>query len=461
MPPIQFAVQSYQSRSLDLSAQRLVNLYAESAPADAKAPVSVFGSPGIRTFATAGVGPIRGMHVMGSVLYVVSGTALYSVTAAAVATNLGSIAGVGRVSMADNGTQLCIVNGAQGYIYTTSGGLVQITDPDFQAADTVTYQDGYFIFSRAGTGQFFISALNDGTAYSATDFATAEGNPDNLVAVKSNHRELCLLGEKTMEFWFNSGDTFPFDRISGSFQERGCAAAHSVADEDNTLFWLADDLTVRRAEGYRPVRISTHAMEDAIEKYTNVSEAFGFFYTIGGHKLYHLTFPNQATWVYDIATGMWHERESFGLSHWRANSYASVYGTHLVGDTESGTIGELDLDEFQEYGSTMQGIATSAPIAKASSDKRRLFMSRFELDIESGVGLTTGQGSDPQVELDWSDDGGHTWSNRKPWRSMGALGKRRTRLIWRRMGSFRERVLRVTVADPVKRAFIAAHADIS
>lgn len=461
MPPVQFAIQAYKARSAPLAAQQVINLYAESAPRDAKSDVVLYNTPGLKSFATAGSGPIRGAHVMAGVLYVVSGGSLYSISSAAAATSLGSISGVGRVSMADNsidntGNQLCVVNGAQGYIYTVAGGLVQITDPDFLPADTVTFQDGYFVFNRAGTAQFFISNLRDGLLYTATDFATAEGATDNLVAVVSNHRELWLFGERTIEVWFNSGDLdFPFDRISGSFIERGCAAAFSPARIDNTLIWLGEDRIVYRATGYVPTRISQHAIENAIEGYATVSDAYGFVHTMSGHKFYALMFPTEGvTWVFDAATKLWHQRQSFGLGRWRVNAYARVYGKHLVGDSVNGTIGELDPDTYTEYGATLQGIATGPP---AHHDRRRVFHHRFELDVESGVGLTTGQGSDPLIQLDWSDDGGRTFSSRKPARSIGKKGAYDHRLRWNRMGQARNRIYRILISDPVKRTIVAAH----
>lgn len=454
---IQFATQAYQSRSLPLSAQQCINLYAEQQPADAKSQVAIFGTPGLKLFKNTGSSVGRGSHVMGGILYTVHGTTLYEVSAGGTATSRGTIAGSGRVSMADNATQLCIVNGIQGYIYTVTGGLVQITDPSFLSADTVAYQDGYFIFNASGTGQFFISNLLDGLTYTATDFADAEGNVDNLVAVFTNHRELFLYGERTTEVWYNSGNLdFPFSRIGGSFIERGCAAKHSIADIDNTMIFLGDDKIVYRMEGYTPQRISQHAIESAIEGYTSISSAYAFSYTMDGHKFYVLTFP-EATWVYDASTQLWHERQSFGLSKWRASDYVEAYGKHLVLDSENGNIGELDNDTYTEYGNTMQGIAAAPPI---HSDRRRMFMSRFELDIETGVGLTSGQGSDPQIMLEWSDDGGRTFGTRQPWRSIGKIGEYRQRLRWNRMGSFRNRVLKLIVSDPVKRVGIAAHAEL-
>lgn len=400
---------------------------------------------------------------MGGVLYVVAGDVFYSVNSAGTETSLGTInTNVGNVSMASNRAdplEMAFVDGTDGWTYDTTNGLRQITDSDFEAADTVTFQDGYFIFSVANSSKFRISALDDGRTYAATDFADAEADSDNLVAVRSSQQQLWLYGERTTEIYYNSGNAdFPFERIGGAVLDRGCAAAFSIAEDDNTLFWLGDDRIVYRANGFTPQRISTHAIEEALRTMSSVSDATAFFVSLGGHKFYNLSFPTgQKTFVYDVATNLWHERESFGQRYWRGNVYANVYDKHLVGDAFVGRIGELDPDTFAEFGVTMQGILTAPPV---HSDRRRIFHRRFELDIESGVGLTTGQGSDPQIWMDYSDDGARTWSTRKPLRSMGKIGEYQQRLRWLRLGQSRDRVYRVTVADPVKRSIIAAHADV-
>ena len=461
MPPVQFAVQSYQARSLKLSAQRCVNYFAEMAPPDAKSPVVVYNAPGTKAFGSAGlVGAVRGAKGMQGVLYIVAGNTVYSIDSAGVATSLGTInTFTGNVSMAVNSAnppELIIVDGTDGWTYDTTNGLVQITDVDFKPADTVTFLDGYFVLNRAGTGEFFISGLNDGQSYSATDFATAEGNPDDLVAVFADHGEMWAFGVETTEIYYNSGDPdFPLERITGARIERGCAAAFSIAEDDNTLFWLGDDGIVYRADGWRPVRISQHGVEQVIADCSCWDDAFAFFITIEGHKFYHLTFPTDGvTFVYDAATGLWHERESRDQRYWRGNAYARIYNKHIVGDAFVGRLGELDMDTFTEYGEVMPGLLTGPPI---HMDRRRVFHTKFELDIESGVGTTTG--SEPQLWMDYSDDGGNTWSARKPFFSMGALGERQTRIRWNRLGQARERVYRVQVADAVKRAIVGAHWD--
>ena len=463
MPPIVFAIQSYQSRSLSLSAQRMVNYYAEPSPPGAKSPVVVFNAPGTKALGAGGLaGAVRGALMMGGVLFVVAGDVLYSVTSAGVATSLGTInTTIGNVGMAANRAspqELCIVDGIEGWTYDTSNGLVQITDGDFKPAKTVAFIDGYFVFDETGTSRFRISNLNAGQTHTSTDFANAEGSPDEVVAVFNNHRELWVFGQETIEIYFNSGRTsFPFERVPGAYLERGLAAAFSIAEEDNTVYWLGDDGIVYKDVNYRPVRISTHAIEEAIRGFTDWSDAFAFFVTIEGHKFYHLTFPTgRATFVYDAATGLWHERESFGARYYRVSAYVFGYDKHIVGDAFQGRLGELDLDTFAEYGGTMLGIATGSPVY---GDGNRIFHHRFEVEIDSGVGDTTGAASDPQMWMDYSGDGGRTWSARKVFQSMGKIGVYRKRLRWLRLGSARDRVYRVSTADPVKRTVIAAHLD--
>lgn len=470
MTTIPLAIQAYQSQSLDHSAQRVVNFYAETSPKNAKSFVPIFGTPGIKSFATPGNGPIRGMHVMDDLLYVVSGTELISVSSSATEVDLGDIDGSGRVGMADNGTELVIVNGTQGWTYDTSNGLVEITDTDFLNCSTVTFQDGYFIFERAGTGSFFISAINDGTSYATLDIATAASAPDDTIAVLSDHRELFLFGDDSIEVWINTGATFPFERMEGGSIERGCAAKYSPAKEDNSVFFLGDNLKVYRISQYVPEEISTFAVADKISGYTTTNDASGYCYSQQGHTFYVLTFPTEkVTWVYDINTSLWHERESFDsegetLGRWRVSAFPTisvakpslVYGKVLVGDYLTNAVGELDPDTYDEYGVEMAAYVTSVPV---HGDRRNIVVKRFEVDVESGVGLTTGQGSNPKIMLMWSRDGGHQWSN-EYWRDLGKIGGYLRRAFWNQLGSGRQWVFQLRISDPVKRTIIAAHVEL-
>lgn len=463
---IPFATQSYKSTSLPLSAQRAVNVFAEREPPDAKTQVAVFGAPGIVTWATCGSGPIRGMRQLGGVLYVVSGNTLYSVSSLGVATPVGgAVSSSAPVVMSDNGTQLLIVNGTYGYVYTIASGFQVITSSNFHAATSATFFDNYFVLSWDGTNKFFISGTLDGTSYSGTDFASAEVSSDYVLAVVNQQENLLIFGQTTIETWYDAGSVnFPFQRVDGGTIERGCAAALTPVKEDNSVFFLGDDRIFYRLDGTIPRRVSTHAIEDTWQKYTSVSDAYTFSYTFEGHKFIVVNFvAANATWVYDIATGLWHERDSVdinnnSLGRWRASCVANIYNKTLIGDAYSGQIGYLDPTVYTEFGNQIHGEMVS-PIIQ--SDRKRVFISRFELDVEQGVGNTNDPGSDPQIMLDWSDDGGRIFNQRQIWNSMGKQGQYTKRLRWLRQGQTRNRIYRVTISDPVRRTIIAAHADLA
>lgn len=459
---IPIASKSAPSRSRALSAERSVNMAAEIQQEGAKSPVALFSAPGLTSFASVGAGPIRCMHVMDGLLYVVSGGGVYTVTSAGVATLIGYIpADPLPVYMVSNGTQIFLTVNPNGYIITPTT-VTAISDPDFPGAASCAYLDGYGIFNDPDTGKFYVTSLLDFSGVDALDFASAESSPDDILRVFVDHREIWLFGSDSIEVWVNTGNAdFPFERQTGTILERGTASGASVAKMDSSVFWLGDDRIVYRAQGYQPVRISTHPVEQAITGYSTVSDAEAFTYTLDGHAYYVLTFPTEgATWVYDAATQQWHERDSrssdVSLGRWRAKSYVSCYGKHLVGDYSAGTVWEMSPFVYSEGDEDLVKTIQFPPLY---AEGKRAFMSSLEVDMEVGVGLSSGQGSDPQIMLQWSDDGGNTWSN-EHWRDIGGTGNYRTRVTWERLGSFRQRTIRLSVSDPVRCVIYSAQAEI-
>jgi len=405
--------------------------------------------------------------------YVVSSNTLYRVDAAWNATVLGTVSGSGPVSMSDNGTQLFVACNPLSYIYNaTTGVFAQITDLDFAGAVTVGYIDGYFVFNQPNSQTIWVTQLLDGTSVDPLEFASAEGSPDNLVGLIVDHREVWLFGTNSVEVWYDAGGVnFPLERIQGAFNEIGCAAPYSIAKLDNGLFWLGSDARgngiVYRANGYTGQRISTHAIEFAIQSYTNISDAFAYTYQQEGHAFYVLTFPTgNATWVYDVATGAWHERAAFyngQFSRHASNCQMSFNNEIVVGDCASGNLYAFDLDVYADNGGAQRWLRSWRAIPSGQNNLKRTAQHSLQLDCETGVGLNTGQGSDPQAMLRWSDDGGHTWSN-EHWASMGAIGASGTRTFWRRLGmtdKLRDRVYEVSGSDPVKVAIIGAELSVS
>jgi hypothetical protein len=452
----------------------MVNLYPEPLPTpEGKTGGFLNRAPGLRKLATVGTGPIRGLWAYGDYGYAVSGDRLYRVDSTWNVQPIGLIAGTGPVSMVDNGTQLFIATNPVSYIYdAASETLAQITDIDFPGAVTVGYLDGYFIFQEPNSDRFWTSELLDGTQIDPLSFASAEGMPDTLISLFVDHREVWLFGTQSVEVWYDAAlEGFPLARIQGAVNEFGCAATYSVAKMDNSLFWLGADARghgiVFRANGYAGQRISTHAVEYAIQSYRTISDAIAFTYQQDGHSFYVLTFPSaQATWVYDAATGAWHERAGFANGQFirhRANCQMFYSEEVVVGDFENGNIYAYDLDQFSDGDFAQKWLRSWRALPTGQNNLKRTAQHSLQIDMQTGVGLNTGQGSNPQVMLRWSDDGGHTWSN-EHWMSAGKIGAYGTRAIRRRLGmtlKLRDRVYEISGTDPVKISIVGAELVLS
>ena len=495
--------QSYVARSVNAADARMVNLFIE-ALTEGQEAAFLQRAPGLRKLNTVGNGPIRGLWAFSNddgVAFVVSGTELYKINNTYVPTKIGNVSGTGPVSMSDNGTQLFIACNGPSYIYNKSTeAFSQIIDPDFPGAVTVGYLDGYFVFNEPNSQRIWVTQLLDGTSIDPLDFASAEGSPDGVVGLIVDHREVWVYGTNSVEVWYDTGSTdFPLQRIQGAFNEIGCAAPYSIAKMDNGLFWLGKDARgqgiVYRANGYAGSRISTHAVEWQIQQYGNLSDAIGYTYQQDGHSFYVLIFPSaNTTWVYDAATQVWHERAGWSngtFTRHRSNCQMSFGQNIVVGDFLNGNIYAFDLDDYSDNNETQKWLRTWRALGPNQNDFRRSAHHSLQLDIESGTGLNglvinetiylqtengeylvtedgdflicdqealATQGSDPQVMLRWSDDGGHTWSN-EHWASIGKIGQYYRRVFWRRLGmtlKLRDRVYEISGTDPVKIAIMGA-----
>lgn len=461
---IPFVGAAYQARSLNVDSQRAINCFLELDNASPRAPIALYGTPGTVLQFTLPTSPVRGCSTDSAYSYWVAGNTVYKVDTSNTVTSLGTIGSyTGPVSMAFNGTQTLIVDGVGGW-FIAGGALTQITDVDFPSGvRRATFQDGYFIVTgKAGSQQFWINEVAyEGSGWNGLDFASAEGSPDNTIGVISDHRELWLFGSNSAEVWVNTGNSdFPFQRSGNTFIEHGCAAGATVAKADNTVFWLGTDDRgsgiVWRADGYTPMRISTHAIEKALAACT-LSAATAFTYQQEGHIFYVLSLPEQ-TWVYDAATQQWHERawmdpSSGVLSRWRQDCCVFFSNQHFVGDYETGKVCTLDLDVNTDAGDSIKRLRSTI---SNENLQLRMFYEFLQVDMETGIGSASG--SEPQLMMRFSDDGGHTWSNQRTV-GLGAVGQYGARAKFARLGSGRNRVFEVSMTDDAKFVMLGAVAE--
>lgn len=451
--PLQMASESYQAATPIAAIQRVVNLYPEANPEGSEFPFTLLSVPGLKAFATIGTGPIRGMIAMGSLLFVVSGDSLYFADRFGTSTLVGVVGGNGAVRMTTNGTHVVVCTSLNAYAATTSSIVVL---PE-QGLCGAAYQDGYGIYVQAGTQKLWISGLDDLTTIGALDFTSADVSYDNVVGVISDHREVAVFKEHTAEFFYNSGDaTFPFARNPSGFMERGCACAGSIAKADNRIFWLGDDLSVYQTVGYQPQKVSTPAIDVLINGLASPRTCEAFTYQTNGHTFYSLVFSDRCI-EYDLASGKWHERESYGCNgRWRVSCHASIWGKNIVGDYSTGEVYELDESTYTEDGDPLIRSTVSPCVHAAGS---RASMADVVARFEPGVGLVAGQGSSPMASLSWTDDEGHTWSN-ELWYGIGSAGQYGYETRWNRLGSFARRHLKLSVSDPVRVSIAGIYANV-
>lgn len=461
----QFLGGAYTVRSLPLAAQTLINLYPELNESGDGEVGAFYNTPGLVLKAQMASGEGRGLHASeDGFLYAVVGTNVYQINASFTATLIGQLtSGSGTVSILNNETQTLFSHSA-GWHYTTGGGtLTEISGAPTDAV--VSYLDGYALFTLGGQ-QFGITAINDVTSIDPLDVAAAEAAPDFLISLYSDQREVWMLCTTTTEIWADTGaESFPFERIPGGVLSIGCAARFSVTYLDGSLFWLAAEktgnATIIKTVGYQVEKISTHAIEHAIEGYSRIDDAIGFGYQEEGHDFYQLTFPTaDATWVYDTSTKLWHQRgyrDSNGVIHrHRASAYAFFAGQHVLLDQSSGALYSYSLDTFTDNGAPIYR-ERAWPLV-AAQEMRRMRLDRLELMGEMGVGAVTGTDMLPQVWLQMSYDGGQSFGYER-YQNMGAIGKRAARAVWRRGGCGRRPVAKLATTSTRKVSWVGVNLD--
>lgn len=459
---------AYEARGVIANAQACLNLYAEDNPKDAPFPVTHYPAPGLivlSDFTGLLSGSVRGLYVASdNTAYAVIGqsvirwltggnTAASYYLLGTLPTNSGN-----PVSMCDNQTDLVIVDGTGGGWYVTlpgaPGSLQTVTDTSWYGSNRVDFIDTFLVFNWPGTPTFYTSTSNVFLPLNPLYFAAKEGWNDYVVCVAALHDNLWVFGNSTTEIWFNAGSgaaTFPFMRMPNSVLQQGCVAPYSVLVIDDAVYWFSQDRWGRsmlmRGQGYGARRISNFAVENEWYNYPTVIDCVAMAYQIGGHEIVGLYFPTaQQWWGYDATTGHWHKRTFGGVSapwlpyctaFWGNVSWVNEgAGIVAAGDRTAPRILQIADNVYTDAGFP---ITRQRSWPHAVNDGRRQTYPRFTASFDGSALAPDG------VNLDWSDDGGHTFgtpltqaAQSNPW------GQTYANYQWRRLGYSRDRVFRLT-----------------
>jgi len=483
---------TYQARSPLSQAEECINLFPEN-DGSGTGRATLYAVPGLKLYATLPTFPVQGQLETNYRTFVISGGIFYEVFDDATFTAYGSV-GVGTpVTMATNWSQIVIISSRIGWIFQLSTNTLSlITDPGFPIeATNVTCIDGYFVVGNFNSRQFNISQLDDGTTWTDSSglpmFAQKEGAPDNLVAVLATRRVLILFGFETIEIWWDSGGSFPFQPIQGNLLEQGLASVLAPAVMDDQVFWLGTDkrgnAQVWGQNNLNPVRISTYAIETFIGSMASIDDSIGEVYQEDGHTFYLLHFPtanvtapdgefyDSITLCFDKTTGQWHKRASWDtmLGVWhcaraRFHTFSFVPiqhqppapavitdGIHLVGDWNSGNLYIQSMNYYDDNGAVKRWLRRAPNLINLG-----LLVTYWRLQLFLQVGTNPqnpNPGWQPIISLRFSDDGGYTWSNVKA-AYAGYAGTYGWRVIWRQLGTGRDRVFEISGDDPIPTALV-------
>lgn len=482
---------AYTLPSKSIACQRCVNLYVEGVMADDKAPKVLIGTPGFEQLGVSGFGSPwaagtyqarpGGIYVTSTGLLILAiGELLYAYTGFSdgdlvpynddgtpfaqlyYTHELGS----GPVAMSDNGLILFLSSGNSVYYYPLDdlNSGTRIGSFPYGGFTSINYLNGRFIINTpynvtAGETNFFrVSPLEwegDWSEWDDLAVAAADQSPDPLLGFTVRGSDVFLFSSQSLEAYYDSGASpMPLVPNTSVTFSIGCGAKYSIAEIEDTVFWLGAGANgfnkIYKMGGLTPEVISTPALEQEIATYGTTDDAIAFAYQMGGHVFYIITFQTgNKTWQYDLTTGFWNELTSLNSDGEQERSryvgIAAFLGRTIALDRVDNAPVLVSSDIYTESGTHIVRLRSSPHVY---SELKRVFFHRFQLDMETGVGLTSGQGSDPLMRLRWSNDGGFTWSSFLL-RSMGRIGAYLTRVAWNCLGQSRNRVWEISTSEPV------------
>lgn len=449
--PVNISGPSYESRSTAISIQKTMNLIPQSESAGASA-ITLVSWPGLSPFA-AGSGVNRGMTVFNKELYKVTGAVLQKISSDGTVTEIGEILGNNRCVFSNDGTHLIIATTGFGY-QLTNGVLTRITDADYQGGNSVAYLNLQMIFDGDG-GKFQVADVGDPDSIQPNNFATAESAPDDTIRVYVFREQIYVMGERTIEVWYNSGSgNPPVSRVQNAVMQIGLGAVHSVVNTDEYMYFLGDDRRVYRVSAMQPQNVTSISVSHQLDKLGDLSGAVGGIVRIEGQNFYILKVQGKA-FVFNEMNGLW-----FNLStkadeqSYPCEDFVECYGKRLCAC--EGSVLELDLDAYTNNGDVIIKERVFGPITSKDLGlgDSRLIMSRLWLDMDIGTTqLQQGQGSNPQVAVSASFDGGKSFTKESDI-LVGRTGEGRESSKWDHCASFRTMFIKIRCSEPI---FIAIY----
>lgn len=434
MPQVEFVGQS--ARDSDFGAanpSRLVNLYREVIVPGGRAQHAIKSVPGLASFSVLPGVFVRAMETVSGKLFAVGAGRLYEIDGTGGYTDRGAIDPDAFTTIAGNNGNVTVV--ANGKYYLWNGTAIsQPSAGAFSDFGAVEFFGNYTILTEKNGRRFQWSALANPASLPGLNFSTADGKDDNLVRPFALNGALYLFKQTSHEIWYLTGqaNARALARQAGGVYDIGLKSAGLICRIPGSAFLVGDDGRAHVvAAGLKPV--STPPVETAI-KYSNPQYCFA--YEDEGHTFCVITFRDCPAWVYDIASGEWHERaEGANLDPWSASCAVKFGGNWYAGRDDGKIL------RFARNNADDSGVLVREAVSRTLyQDAARAVINELELFPRQGF-------SEGQITLQVSRDNGNTWSAPKV-RSTGPVGQYAQRVIWRGLGQARQFTAKIRWTNP-------------
>ncbi len=428
MPAITLPTSTAPGQHPQESGGRLINCFAEALGEAAGTKMAIRRVAGVDTFAEVDEDTYRGGQIVGAEFYAAyAGTAVRVDAGGSVTALTGSLTGSDGVIWARNNKStpdLVAVSPANGAFTVSSTAIAAYPDADVGSPNSVFFLNGHFFFTR-GDGTMIASDINS-TAINTLNSATAESKPDTLYrGIPLGTGQALFCGSGSMEVWGGVNDTgFPLSYIQTI--PRGILGSYAVTGHEDGfgygIFIVGDDNAVSRLNGYQLEKVSPPDLDRLIEAVADKSTVHINCYVNQGHGFVVVQCPAW-TWVYDINTSSWHERQSYNQLAWRGLFPHNAFGKWLVGDRLSGNILAIETLARGEVDSPLRMIVETGPMGNFPQGSR---VNRLDMYASTAVGLVSGAVNvvNPVINVQISYDNGFRWSN--AWRrELGPVGSTR------------------------------------
>jgi hypothetical protein len=328
-------------------------------------------------------------------------------------------------------------------------------------------------FASTGSGSIFLS--NNGQL----QLGSITSHPGTIVACRTLHRRIFLFSQNYTEVWENAGKgtNLPFRRNNSLLMEVGTPAIGSISVGFDTMFFLSQDRdglgAVMEVGGSQSVPVSNRALDFQLAQYaadptTGVADARGVLIKENGLIFYRLNFTlANHTFVLNVTMSnpespKWHEEEVLNGDRHPAQTHAYFDGVNYYGDYNAPLFYIVSDQTPTNNGETIRRMRIGRQLSPEGYNRLRI--DRFQLDVlqgqldienfvdidllaenseilltESGIDISLEEqmdigGGQPVVFLSISRDGGQTYGNHLT-ATMGKLGERTYRTVWRKLGT--------------------------